>query len=60
MTHLKDSVLQRNLTALGQKALGKVFPQFLQLLIVTMLYKHVFYPELLLTLIYSELFDATL
>lgn len=49
------------LTALGQKVIKKVFPQFLQLLIVTTLYQHVFVTsELLLTFIYSELFDATL
>lgn len=49
------------LAALGQKPLEKVFPQFLQLLIITTLYQHAFATsELLLTFIYSELFDATL
>lgn len=49
------------LTAPGQKELEGVFPQFLQLLVIAMLYKHVFVTSaLLLTFIYSELFDATL
>jgi len=61
ITQLKVCVLYRYLHHYAEKSKKRFPQQFLHLLIIIMLYKHVLVTsELLLTFINSELFDATL